>query len=249
MSDPGGAAGPPAPPEFGAHPPPDPGGATVDPFGAGSLEDSKHSGAIASPSAPEPPPPPEVHRPMVLPGTTKEPVGEGGRTWAVAAVATTVVAVLGALSVVMISGSGQEGQVPFESPGQDSSAGTGLVAPTRSPPDDVTDSEERIRAAYATVFDPAADPGARRASVAGPLTSLDRLEVLLASCGPATPEIEAVTFTSPTDAAVDFRLTGSSVPGGDSYRLAGGASLVADDWKVTAATLESVLAVAAPVCG
>lgn len=127
--------------------------------------------------------------------------------------------------------------------------GGGLVAAPRDPPEDARWSEERIREAFGVAFDESVDPAAWYAVVDAPQITVEELLALSASCGPVSPVVESVGFTSPDDAFVRFRLVGSRVSGADAVEFTGGAVRREGTWKVTGYTFDAVTGLADGVCG
>jgi hypothetical protein len=127
--------------------------------------------------------------------------------------------------------------------------GDGLVAERADPPEDAEWSEAQIRSAYEVAFDQETDPAAWNAVVDAPTVTPEALLGMVAGCGPVSPVIASISFTSPDDAYVRFRLVGSSVSGSSSAELSGGAVRRDGAWKVTGYTFDPIVGLADSACG
>jgi hypothetical protein len=217
---------PPRPPQFPDHPPVpvvDEGSPT--PGGSGTAGGTPPQAEVGSPRAP---------------------------VWLVATVLVVVAMalVLGASAQWMRGDGGPTtttaGFLPLE---ELPSAEGGLVAAPRDPPEDADWSEERIREAFDVAFDESVDPAVWYEVVDAPRITVEQLLALSASCGPVSPLVESVDFTSPDDAFVRFRLVGSQVSGADAVEFTGGAVRRDGTWKVTGYTFDAVTGLADPACG
>ena len=128
---------------------------------------------------------------------------------------------------------------------------TASPAPFSNEPDDPAAATEAVIAAFEIVYDGTRTPSARAARVEPP-TDVE-LAIRAAEQGPSGPQfssttvtVHQVTFTSPTDASVQYEVF---VGGTDSLGRSNGAAVrVGSSWKVSRSTVCVDLAEAGSDC-